>query len=92
MQGREAYILIVLDFSWRFWWFLQIKFTGISEKNSGGDDMKEKRKPYRKMTIAELYAEAERLKFEIEQGHNIVRNQFKLLNLRDRIRKKRGGR
>jgi hypothetical protein len=48
------------------------------------------KKPPRKMSIDELYAEAEWLKSEIEAGHNVVRNQFKLLNLKERIRKKRG--
>jgi hypothetical protein len=50
----------------------------------------EKRKPLRKMSIDELYEEAERVKSETEAGHNVVRNQFKLLNIRDHIRKKLG--
>lgn len=52
----------------------------------------EKRKPLRYMSIPELYGEAEKLKSEIYTGHHVIRNQFKLLNIRDHIRRKRGGR
>ena len=51
----------------------------------------EKRKPLRYMSIPELYGEAEKLKSEIYTGHHVIRNQFKLLNIRDHIRRKRGG-
>jgi hypothetical protein len=52
---------------------------------------KEKKKPLRYMSIPELYGEAEKLKSEIYAGHHVIRNQFKLLNIRDHIRRKRGG-
>jgi len=51
----------------------------------------EKRKPLRYMSIPELYGEAEKLKSEIYAGHHVILNQFKLLNIRDHIRRKRGG-
>ena len=54
--------------------------------------MSEKRKSVRKMNIDELLAELQYCKSEIEAGHNVVRNQFKALNLAKRIRIKRGGR
>ena len=54
--------------------------------------MSKKRKSVRKMNVDELLAELQYCKSEIEAGHNVVRNQFKALNLAKRIRIKRGGR
>ena len=52
----------------------------------------EKRKPQRKMNIDELLAKLQYCKNKIEAGNNVVRNQFKALNLAKRVRIKRGGR
>ncbi len=63
------------------------------ELGKGGRGMRdEKRKPQRKMNIDELLAKLQYCKNKIEAGNNVVRNQFKALNLAKRVRIKRGGR
>ncbi|MEM0142594.1 MAG: hypothetical protein QXL94_01370 [Candidatus Parvarchaeum sp.] len=56
-------------------------------KMSKRDEAFRRRDEIKLKKIEELLEQQEILKGEIEAGHHIIKNQFKLLNIRDRLRR-----